>query len=564
MARLVLGPVLRYVSERDAVVWVETDEPCDVQVLGQSAHTFQLRRHHYALVCIEGLEPGRSYEYEVLLDGERRWPLPDLGAPPSRISTIDPEAPLRIAFGSCRVSMPHELPYTSSKDEDERGFELDALYVLARELIRGTRQRLPDVLLLLGDQVYVDEGSPVTRAKIRWRRDTTKPPYEEAGTFEEYAWLYHESWADPLIRWLLSTVSTSMVWDDHDMHDDWNISRSWVEEMNRHDWWRIRAVDGFMSYWVYQHAGNLSPRELEDNAVWRRIQGVDDATGILQEFAERAHQTGEGTRWSHSRDLGRTRLIVMDSRAGRVVDEKRRSIFDEHEWEWISDHAQGDFDHLLLATSDPFLLAPAMHHLEAWNERVCDGVWGHRAAALGERLRRRIDLDHWGAFRTSFERVSKLLEEVGSGRRGEPPASIVVLSGDVHHAYLAEVEFPGGTGVRSAVYQATCSPFRNPLDRHERAVVRASMRKPVERFTRALARSAGVPDPPIEWRISEGPFFDNQVASLLIDGRQATMRLDKTKAGEHHETTLERTFERPLTRARRAADARPKAPVVTA
>ena len=67
--------------------------------------------------------------------------------------------------------------------------------------------RRPDQLFLLGDQVYVDEGSPETRARIRARRDTGSPPGEEVLDFEEYTWLYHESWRDPLIRWLFSTVS---------------------------------------------------------------------------------------------------------------------------------------------------------------------------------------------------------------------------------------------------------------------------------------------------------------------------------------------------------------------
>jgi PhoD-like phosphatase len=544
MTKLVLGPLLRYVSEREATIWVETDGPCEVEIMGRRSRTFQLRRHHYALVVIDGLDPGGSYEYEVQLDGEACWPLPDHDVPPSLIRTLDPGAPVRLAFGSCRVAMPHTPPYSCSKDEDERGFELDALNVQAREMIRGTREHWPQALLLLGDQVYVDEGSPVARAKIRWERDTTVPPYEEAGTFEEYAWLYHESWGDPLIRWLFSTVSCSMVWDDHDMHDDWNISRSWVEGMNEFDWWRIRAVDGFMSYWVYQHIGNLSPRELEENDLWQRIQGVDDATGPLQDFAERAHQTGEGIRWSFCRDIGTTKLIVMDSRAGRVLREDRRSIFDDEEWEWVSEQACGDFDHLLLATSDPFLLAPAMQHVEAWNEMVCDGSWGTRAAQLGERLRRSLDLDHWGSFSFSFERLTRLLEEVGSGGRGRAPASIVVLSGDVHHAYLAEVAFPRSAGVRSAVYQATCSPFRNPLDGHERSVVKASTSRPAELIARALARSAGAPDPGIRWRLSEGPYFDNQVASLLLEGRRAELRLDKTVAGEQHEKHLHRSFER--------------------
>jgi hypothetical protein len=546
MANLVLGPLLRYVGERDATVWVETDEPCEVEVLGHTARTFAVRRHHYALVRIEGLEPGGSYEYEVRLDGTRRWPLPDHNVPPSLIRTIDPDAAITMAFGSCRVAMPHTPPWTCSKDEDERGFEFDSLNVLARELIRGTRDNWPEILLLLGDQVYVDEGSPVARAKIRWERDTTVAPYEEAGTFEEYSWLYHESWGDPGIRWLFSTISVSMVWDDHDMRDDWNISRSWVEEMNEHDWWRIRAVDGFMSYWVYQQLGNLSPRELDESELWSRVQGSDDASGALQEFAEHAHQTGEGTRWSFCRDIGRTRLIVMDSRAGRVLDEGQRSIFDEEEWRWIRKQAHGDFDHLLIGTSDPYLLAPAMHHAEAWNERVCDGAWGVRAAKLAEKLRRAYDFDHWGSFAISFELLTKLLAEIGSGRRGRAPASIVVLSGDVHHAYLAEASFPRSAGVESSVYQATCSPFRNPLDPRERALVRAATKAPVRVITRALARAAGAAKPQIKWRFRDGPYFDNQVASIRFEGRRADLRLDKTVSGEHHEKRLDRSFERRL------------------
>ena len=68
---------------------------------------------------------------------------------------------------------------------------------------------------------------------------------------------------------------------------------------------------------------------------------------------------------------------------------------------------------------------------------------GARAAArLTEKLRRAEDFDHWASFGRSFRRLSGLLREVGSSKEHTPPASIVVLSGDVHHAYLAEVGFP--------------------------------------------------------------------------------------------------------------------------
>ena len=85
MAELVLGPMLRHVGERDATVWVETDEACEVEVLGHTEPTFCVDGHHYALVCIEGLEPGSRSEYEVSLDGERRWPVADSEiSPPAR------------------------------------------------------------------------------------------------------------------------------------------------------------------------------------------------------------------------------------------------------------------------------------------------------------------------------------------------------------------------------------------------------------------------------------------------------------------------------------------------
>ena len=550
MAELIVGPLLRYVSETAATIWVETDQGCEVEVRGAGeaakAHTFAIENHHYALIALEGLEPGGSYEYEVLVDGARRWPLEGSGFPPSVIRTIDPGAPLRLSFGSCRVALPHEPPYTLDPDEDDSGHGFDAIYVLATEMIRGERDNWPQILLLLGDQVYVDEGSPRTRELIRTRRGTEDEPGEEVIDFEEYASLYRESWTDPRIRWLLSTVSTSMIFDDHDMSDDWNISLSWVEEIRRKPWWRQRVVAGFMTYWIYQHIGNLSPRELSTNDVYAAVRSEEDPSEVLRKFAYRADREVAGTRWSFCRDLGGTRLIVMDSRAGRVLTPGDRAMVDDDEWDWIVEHAGGDFDHLLLGTSVPWLLGMAMHDIEAWSERVTDEAWGKVPAHLAESARRAVDFDHWGSFLDSFERLRDLIAEVASGERGRAPATVTVLSGDVHHAYLAPVAYPKDRGIVSAVSQATCSPFRNPLDAKERRVINTLLTAGAEKTFRLLARSAGVPDPGIRWRFAEGPYYDNQVASLRIDGRECRLRLDKTIESEGYERRLERVFDRRL------------------
>jgi PhoD-like phosphatase len=544
MSELVLGPLLRYVSATEATVFVETGDACEVEILGRREPTFRVEGHHYALVRLEGLEPDSSYEYEVALDGQVRWPEASSDLPPSRIRTVG-EGPLDVFFGSCRVALPHEPPYTETKDESEDGFEIDALRVLAEQMARGDRQRWPDQLFLLGDQVYVDEGSPRTRERIRARRGTATPPGEEVTDFEEYTWLYEESWRDPPIRWLFANVSLSMLWDDHDMSDDWNISRSWLAETRQSSWWHRRAVGCIASYWIYQHLGNLSPRELDENELYGRVRGNQQAGEELFEWARQIDSTESGTRWSFCRDFGRTRAIFIDSRAGRVLEQDRRAIVDDEEWEWIVARAEGDFDHLLIATTVPFLLSPGFHHLEAWNERLCDGAHGPLLARASEKLRRAVDFDHWASFMDSFQRLRDLLAEVSTGRRGAAPASIVVLSGDVHHAYLCDVALPGSAD-RSPVYQATCSPYRNPLDSRERAVVRAGFGKPLRILAAGLARLAGAPDPGIRWRLLEGPCFDNQVASLRLDGREASIRLDKTVPGEDGEHALQPSFERRL------------------
>jgi hypothetical protein len=538
--------MLRYVSDTEATIWVETDEPCEVAVLGAVEPTFTVAGHHYALVRVEGLKPDTEHPYDVRLDGEERWPEADSPLPPPSLRTLGGSGPVDVAFGSCRVAVPHEQPYTKSKDADERGHEVDALWVLAQELTRGDCER-PDFLFLLGDQVYVDEGSPETRKKIEARRGTKTEPGREVTDFEEYTWLYQESWREPLIRWLFSVVSTSMLWDDHDMSDDWNISRSWVDEMRERAWWHQRAIGCITSYWIYQHLGNLSPRALDEDEIYTRVRGNEKADEVLFDWADRIESEGAGARWSFCRDLNGTRAIFVDSRAGRVLDEGARRMVDDEEWQWIVDHAEGDFDHLLVATTVPWLLSPGLDRLEAWNEKVCDGAHGSAAAKLAEKLRREVDFDHWGCFSHSFRALRDLLGEVADGKRGAKPGSIVVMAGDVHHAYLCDVGWPAGQAAGKApIYQAVCSPYRNPLSSKEQRVIKAGFTATFTRVAAALAKLAGAEDPGIRWRKLDGPCFDNQVATLHIDGRHASMKLEKTIAGDHDQHTLKESFERAL------------------
>jgi hypothetical protein len=294
-----------------------------------------------------------------------------------------------------------------------------------------------------------------------------------------------------------------------------------------------------MSYWVYQHLGNLSPRELEENGLFERVQEAENSTRILREFAYRADREISGTRWSYHRDFGRVRLIMMDSRAGRVLKEGHRSMLDDEEWAWIAEKATGDFDHLLFGTSLPLLLGPGLHHLEAASEAVCAGTWGRLAARIGESVRQLVDLEHWPAFNKSYTDLTHLLRSVAAGEHsnGDPPASVTVLSGDVHHGYLAKMDF--GDGVETPVYQSASSPLRNPLGLPERLAVRFGWTERGRRVGETLSRLAGVEEPEVSWHLlHEAPWFHNHISSLEIRGRKALLSVERTIPENNDELVL--------------------------
>ncbi len=528
MPTLLLGPLLRYVGEHEASVWVETAAPCTVEVRAGDASgtetTFTVSGHHYALVVLTGLGSGSSTPYEVLLEGDRVWPLPGSAHPPSRIRTLATGRPVRLLFGSCRE------PSLGSRSQ-RRGLDPDVMDAYALRMASQAHEEWPDALLMLGYQIYADETSPDVQNFIRARRDVRRAPKLEVADFEEYTRLYYESWGDPNIRWLLSTLPSCMIFDDHDVRDDWNTSHAWRQEMQATPWWEERITGALASYWIYQHLGNLSPADLAANEVYAAVRAVPDGEGPLRVFAQAADREADGAKgamWSYRRDLGHVRLLVIDSRCGRILDENRRSMIGEAEFAWIEAQVEdGPYDHLVVGTSLPWLLPRALHDVESWDEALCAGSRGRLFARFGEWLRRAVDLEHWAAFRESFDRLARLFARVGRGEHGfAAPATICVVSGDVHHTYVAEAHYPAS--LASRVYQITCSPIHNTIPRLMRFVFRMGWSHRTERATHALGRFARVPALPIYWHHPTGPHFGNELALLVFDGRSARVVLERS------------------------------------
>ncbi|MGI8694058.1 MAG: alkaline phosphatase D family protein [Geodermatophilaceae bacterium] len=523
MPSLILGPLLRHVDETSATVWVETDRPCRVEVLGATADTFHVAGHHYALVIIEGLQPASSSPYEVLLDETLVWPETRSTYPQSRIRTLGHGNPINLVFGSCRWARP------ATADAD-RNLPPDALDTYAARMARDPQDTWPDALLLLGDQVYADETTQHTQTYLRQRRDVEQPPYTEIADFEEYTHLYLESWTDPDIRWLMSTIPTSMIFDDHDVRDDWNTSHIWREQMQATGWWQQRIEGALMSYWIYQQLGNLAPSDLAADDLFAAVQAAEDGEALLRAFAKEADAEADGaksTRWSYRRDFGRVRLLVVDTRCGRILADDHRSMLSDNEFDWIEEQTRADFDHLLIGSSLPWLMAHALHDIEAWNEHMCTKYDGRLVGRWSEKFRQGADLEHWSSFGESFRRLAQMLAAIGSGDGS--PATICVLSGDVHHAYVAEALYPDQP--RSRIFQLTCSPVHNMVPGFMKIGFRLGWSRAARLITRRWTKLFRVPPVPMDWVKRDGPYFDNQLATLTLAGRAASMRLERTELG---------------------------------
>jgi hypothetical protein len=374
-------------------------------------------------------------------------------------------------------------------------------------------------------------------------------PADRVADFEEYTWLYHESWQPEVERWFFSVVPSAMIIDDHDMIDDWNISDSWVREIRREPWWRSHVVGGLMSYWLYQHLGNLSPNEIRDEGMLDALSRADDGGPYLREWAAQVEADTPipgGYRFSFMRDLGAVRLVVIDCRNGRVLEVGNRSMLDHDEAAWVAEQCRAPVDHLLIATSLPVFVTGALHDLQSWNEAICDGAWGRPGVWVGERIRRGLDLEDWPAFMQSFDELCGLLTEVGSRVEPPAPATISVISGDIHFSYVAEVDFPESAGVTSHVHQLVSSPIRNALVPRERRAIRFALSRAGKKIARALRRTARRHRTLVSWRMTHGPVFANVLSAARFDGRQAAVVVEQAVADDNGDPLLSVVIETDL------------------
>ena len=314
------------------------------------------------------------------------------------------------------------------------------------------------------------------------------------------------------MRWLLSCVPSFMIFDDHDVIDDWNTSQVWHEQIERQPWWRGRIQGALMSYWIYQHLGEAAFRHAEDDELLAEVRGGGrrraGPAGLRRSRRRRHAEHGRppvelpprpGALPPHhprlpQRPPPRRRPLHAGRRGVGLVRRegagRGRPRADRH-----------------IGPVDPPSPAPRPRGLGRGGGRR--GV-GRRAAGVGERIREAVDLEHWAAFGSSFEDLAAVVRSIAAGERGPAPATVLALSGDVHFGYVAEADL-GGT---SRVRQVVSSPLRHVSPLAELKVQQLAMGRAGAGLARALVRATRRPRPSFGWRITDGPWFHNQVADL--------------------------------------------------
>lgn len=516
------GPLVRYVDRTTAVLWVELDSYVDVAAeltpygnadavpLEYRAFPVKIGGACYAWIDCRYLVPGTWYRYRIVGHGDDGQTIdlwPDGSLPlPSVFRTLPSTSldRLRLAFGSCRGG----YPPTDPRAVREGAVALEAYATRMIADWDDRESRWPHLFLFTGDQIYSDELSDRLAARFRVQSSRLAPRAENptATDFEQYAEVYREAWtAVPCIRWLLSCVPSWMVFDDHDVIDDWNVSAEWVGERHRSRGWVKLLSSALLSYWVYQGAGNLSPREWRRDRRMRPLVPVygnpqlDQLPRIMRRF-EGYILHRERASWGFDVPTVGTGIVVADTRMSRKLDGKRL-ITDNHAWGELIDRAKQDRSRRTIIVAPGPILSPHALHillsraaesiegdppsvLGAIAGGIVGGLLGGPAGAVAGALAGSVAgealLDHhlpellefadaelWPAFPTSVDRMLTLLEHLNDGVGTRRKRFLGIIAGDVHHSHVLRADF-AKTQRPGSVWHFTMSPLRREVSEKSR------------------------------------------------------------------------------------------------
>ena len=272
----------------------------------------------------------------------------------------------------------------------------------------------------------------------------------------------------PAVRRVMAHVPVAMIFDDHDITDDWNLSREWEEIAYGHAFSKRVIGNALFGYWLAQGWGN-QPEVFNRELVAQLQRGLKEPGSRVHDACiDRLLRFGQ---WHYTWPTSPP-LMVLDTRTHRWRSEtaarKPSGLMD---WESLTDLQQSLRGHkaVLLVSAPPMFgvkLIEALQRVFTW---------------FGNPLM--VDAENWMAHKGSAQAMLNIF------RHRETPRNFVVLSGDVHYSFVYDVELRGRHS-GPTIWQITSSGLRNAfpeglldkLDRLNRWLY--SPRSPLNWFTR--------------------------------------------------------------------------------
>lgn len=259
----------------------------------------------------------------------------------------------------------------------------------------------------------------------------------------------------PRVRRALANIPTYMIFDDHEVTDDWNLHRAWYREVSESAAGRRVVANALAAYWAFQGWGNYP-----EGHSSRLIDAISDhlcskvASGSAAERFERRLWGKQGWGYVVPTDPP---VIVLDTRTQREFDSNRgpARLMDRYGLGWLRmawadlrerrGDAPEDRTPLIVVSATPVYGFELVEFLQkvgiAFGKKPSD-----------------LDFESWIANRDGF---GALMRTIGNDLR---PSWCLFLSGDVHYSFTTRATFESD-GESLEVWQATSSPLKNTAHR---------------------------------------------------------------------------------------------------
>lgn len=328
---------------------------------------------------------------------------------------------------------------------------------------------------------------------------------------------------------VFARLPTLMIFDDHDITDDWNLSAQWEQTAYGHPFSKRIIGNALLAYLLCQGWGN-DPDAF--TTLLEKIQALTASAKADSHFDSPAlddliDELLAFNHWQYTLPTTLA-LVVLDTRTRRWRSEmnlKRPSgLLD---WEALSELQQELLDHpsAIIVSPAPVFgvkLIETVQKVFSW--------FGHPLL---------VDAENWMAHRGAAQVILNIF------RHSRTPGSYVILSGDVHYSFVYEVLIRHRKqGPR--IWQITSSGVKNEFPRRLLDVFDRlnrwlySPHSPLNWFTKRR-RMQVVPRTPAHSKAGERlwnsaglgqVFFDEQgrparIFQLNADGSDATEFLDE-------------------------------------